>query len=154
MDETSGTFLVTHADDDSAVLRDVDTGQVHTLSSNPGISEDEAIEGTIAPEPPVEATWTIDGIDDRRSLSVEESEEPPTSQEREIAAAQGIGEITRQERAGVGELHVLTVPPERTDEAAAEIRDDEETLARAARYGVERVEIRAEDGIVSVRYLP
>lgn len=154
MDETSGTFLVTHADDDSAVLRDIDTGQVHTLSSNPGISEDEAIEGTIAPEPPVEATWTIDGIDDRRSLSVEESEEPPTSQEREIAAAQGIGEITRQERAGVGELHVLTVPPERTDEAAAEIRDDEETLARAARYGVERVEIRAEDGIVSVRYLP
>ncbi len=154
MDETSGTFLVTHADDDSAVLRDVDTGQVHTLSSNPGLSEDEAIEGTIAPEPPVEATWTIDGIDDRRSLSVEESEEPPTSQEREIAAAQGIGEITRQERAGVGELHVLTVPPERTDEAAAEIRDDEETLARAARYGVERVEIRAEDGIVSVRYLP
>lgn len=154
MDETSGTFLVTHADDDSAVLRDIDTGQVHTLSSNPGISEDEAIEGTIAPEPPVEATWTIDGIDDRRSLSVEESEESPTSQEREIAAAQGIGEITRQERAGVGELHVLTVPPERTDEAAAEIRDDEETLARAARYGVERVEIRAEDGIVSVRYLP
>lgn len=154
MDETSGTFLVTHADDDSAVLRDIDTGQVHTLSSNPGLSEDEAIEGTIAPEPPVEATWTIDGIDDRRSLSVEESEESPTSQEREIAAAQGIGEITRQERAGVGELHVLTVPPERTDEAAAEIRDDEETLARAARYGVERVEIRAEDGIVSVRYLP
>ncbi|MDL5362422.1 DUF5812 family protein [Halalkalicoccus sp. NIPERK01] len=154
MDETAGTFLVTHADDAAAILRDVETGQVHTLASNPGLEEGEAIEGELAPEPPVEATWELREIDGRRTLSVEESEEPPTSQEREIAAAQGMGEVTRRERAGIGEIHVLTVPPERTDEAVAEIRADEETLARAARYGVERVEIRAEEGIVSVRYLP
>ncbi|ADJ14313.1 DUF5812 family protein [Halalkalicoccus jeotgali] len=154
MDETHGTFLVTHADADSAVLRDVETGQVHTLSGNPDLAEGEAIAGELAPEPPVEATWELREIDERRSLSVEESEEPPTSQEREIAAGQGVGEVTRTERAGIGEIHVLTVPPERTEEAVAEIRADEETLARAARYGVERVEIRAEAGIVSVRYLP
>ncbi|MFC6903689.1 DUF5812 family protein [Halalkalicoccus tibetensis] len=154
MDEKRGTFLVTHADEGSAVLRDVDTGQVHTLSGHPELESGEAVEGTIAPEPPVEATWSLEGIDERRAIPVEESEEPPTSQEREIAVAQGVGEVTREERAGIGEIHVLTVPPERTDEAVADVLDDEETLARAARYGVNRVEIRAEEGIVSVRYLP
>lgn len=154
MDEKHGTFLVTHSDEGSAVLRDVGTGQIHTLSVNPDLSEDEALTGTITPEPPIEATWELREIDERRPLSVEESEEPPTTQEREIAAAQGVGEITRNERAGIGEIHVLTVPPERTEQTVSEIETDEETLARAARYGVDRVEIRSEEGIVSVRYLP
>lgn len=154
MDEKRGTFLVTHADDETAVLRDVETGQIHTLSGSPEVDAGEAVEGTIAPEPPVEATWSLEAIDERRTIPVEESEEPPTSQEREIAAGQGVGEVTRTERAGIGEIHVLTVPPERTDEAVADVADDEETLARAARFGVNRVEIRADDGIVSVRYLP
>lgn len=154
MDEKRGTFLVTHADDETAVLRDVETGQVHTLSGSPDVEPGEAVEGTIAPEPPVEATWSLKRIDERRTIPVEESEEPPTSQEREIAAAQSVGEVTRTERAGIGEIHVLTVPPERTDEAVMDVADDEETLARAARFGVNRVEIRSEEGIVSVRYLP
>lgn len=154
MGEQSGTFLVTHTEDDSAILRDAETGQIHTLSSNPGLDENDALDGTIAPEPPIEATWELREIEDRRALSVEESEEPPTSQEREIGAGQGVGEITRRERAGIGEIHVLTVPPERTDEAVAEILEDEETLARAARFGVDRVEVRSQEGIVSVRYLP
>ncbi|MCL7419183.1 MAG: DUF5812 family protein [Halalkalicoccus sp.] len=153
-DGTRGTFLVTHVDEDAAILRDVETGQVHTLSANPDLEEGEAIEGELAPEPPVEATWELREIGERRALSVAESDEPPTSQEREIAAGQGVGEITRTERAGTGEIHVLTVPPERTDEALSEILADEETLARAARYGVNRVEVRSEEGIVSVRYLP
>lgn len=154
MDEKRGTFLVTHADDETAVLRDVETGQIHTLSGSPEVDAGEAVEGTIAPEPPVEATWSLEAIDERRTIPVEESEEPPTSQEREIAAGQGVGEVTRTERAGIGEIHVLTVPPERTGEAVADVAADEETLARAARFGVNRVEIRADDGIVSVRYLP
>ncbi|WP_122089019.1 DUF5812 family protein [Halalkalicoccus subterraneus] len=154
MDEKEGTFLVTHADEASAVLRDVETGQVHTLSANPDLEGGEALEGTIAPEPPVEATWELREIEERRELSVERSDEPPTSQERELADSQGVGEITRKQRAGTGEIHVLTVPPERTDSAAAEVEADEETLARAARFGVNRVEIRSEEGIVSVRYLP
>ncbi|MEM4781848.1 MAG: DUF5812 family protein [Halalkalicoccus sp.] len=154
MGPTEGTFLVTDADEESAVLRNVETGQTHALSSNPGLEDGEAICGTVAPEPPLEATWELREIDDRRSIPVERSDEPPTAQEREIGADQGIGSVTRKERAGIGEIHVLTVPPERTDEAVAEIETDEETRARAARYGVNRVEIRAEEGIVSVRYLP
>lgn len=154
MEETTGTFLVTHADDDSAVLRNIETGQVHPLSTNPGLDAGEAIEGTVAPEPPIETTWELAEVENRRHLSVERSDEPPTRQEREIGAGQTVGEVTRTERAGVGELHVLTVPPERTEETVEEILDDEETLARVARYGVNRAEVRAEEGIVSVRYLP
>lgn len=154
MDETTGTFLVTHAEEESAVLRDVETGQVHALSANPDLDAGEAIEGTVAPEPPIEATWELRETTDRRSLSVERSEEPPTRQERTIAAGQTVGEVTRTDRAGVGELHVLTVPPERTAETVEGIVENEETLARAARYGVDRVEVRADEGIVSVRYLP
>lgn len=154
MNEKSGTFLVTHAEETSAVLRDVETGQVYTLSDNPDLDGGEAVEGTIAPEPPVEATWELREVEERRELSVERSEEPPTKQERDIAASQGVGEITRKQRAGIGEIHVLTVPPERTDAAASEVEADEETLARAARFGVNRVEIRSKEGVVSVRYLP
>lgn len=154
MDETEGTFLVTDAGDGSAILRNVETGQIHTLSANPDLEAGEAIDGTIAPEPPIEATWELREVDDRRRLAVERSEEPPTTQEREIGAGQGVGAVTRTERAGIGEIHVLTVPPDRTDETVAEIESDEETLVRAARYGVNRVEIRSQEGIVSVRYLP
>lgn len=154
MEETTGTFLVTHADTESAVLRDVETGQVHTLAANPDLEAGEAIEGTVAPQPPIEAVWELREIEERRELSVERSDEPPTTQEREVAADQPVGEVTRLERAGTGELHVLTVPPDRTDRTVEEVLDDEETLARAARYGVDRVEVRAENGVVSVRYLP
>lgn len=154
MTEKSGTFLVTHADDDSAVLKDVDDGQVHTLSSNPGVEEGDAVEATVAPEPPLEVTWAIVEVEERRSLSIEVSDLAPTTQEREIAADQAAGEMTRQERAGEGELHVFTLPPDVTDQAVEDVADDEGTLVRAARLGVERVEIRAEEGVLSVRYLP
>jgi hypothetical protein len=154
MEETTGTFLVTHAGSGDAVLRDVETGQVHTLAANPDLEAGDVIEGTIAPEPPIEATWELREIEGRRRLSVERSDEPPTSQERELADGLAVGEVTRTDRAGIGALHVLTVPPERTEEAAIEVLEDEETLARAARYGVDRVEIRDAEGVVSVRYLP
>ncbi|MDZ5813097.1 DUF5812 family protein, partial [Halorubrum sp. AD140] len=36
-DEKESTFLVTHVESDSAVLKDVHDGQVHTLRSNPGL---------------------------------------------------------------------------------------------------------------------
>ncbi|EMA52202.1 MULTISPECIES: DUF5812 family protein [Halococcus] len=156
-----GTFLVTHADDDSAVLKDTADGQVHTLATNPDPGGDElvageAIEATIAPEPPMEVAWELREIDDRRSLTVERSPEPPTTQEREIGADQEAGDLTRRDRAGVGEIHVLTVPPERTEAAVEDVVDDEATLVRAADLGVVRVEVRSddEDGVVSVRYMP
>jgi hypothetical protein len=153
-DEKTSTFLVTHAEGDSAVLKDVHDGQVHTLSSNPGVEETDAVEATVAPDPPMNLTWSVVEVEERRGLSTERSDEPPTVHERDVAEEQEVGEITRTERAGDGEIHVLTVPPEDTEDAVADVLDDGSTLSRAARLGVSRVEVRAEDGVVSVRYMP
>lgn len=154
-DSTEGTFLVTHADSDSAVLKDVDDGQVHTLAANPGVAVDDAIEGALTPVPPLEATWELVAVEERRPLSLEHSEEPPTTHEQELAADQPVGELTREPRAGIGELHVITVPEDETEAAVADVLDDREaTLSRAARLGVNRAEIRSAPGVVSVRYLP
>ena len=154
MTEQEGRFLVTHADEASAVLKDIERGQVHTLGENPGLDAGEVIEGTIAPEPPMEVTYRLVESEERRKLSIGESPEPPTQQEREIARSQPVGEVTRRERAGLGELHVLTVPEDRTERAIRDVVEDEATLVRAARLGVNRVEVRSETGVVSVRYLP
>ncbi|WP_459191219.1 DUF5812 family protein [Halosimplex sp. J119] len=150
----TGTFVVTEADAESAVLRDVSDSQIHTLASNPDLSVGDAIEGTLAPEPPMDVVWTVEEITRRFTVSVEEHEEPPTERARETAADQPVGEVTTHERAGTGEVHVLTVPEEQTESAVADVRDDQATVERAARIGVERVEIRSEPGVVSVRYLP
>jgi hypothetical protein len=154
-DAKSGTFLVTHADDESAVLTDVHDGQVHTLAGNPGVSADEAITGTVRPVPPMGVSWELAEIDEQWAISVEDSDLTPTQQEREIADGQAVGELTRQERAGEGELHVITVPEDGVEQAVADVLDDPEGLrSRAARLGVNRVEIRSDEGVVSVRYVP
>ena len=154
-DEKGSTFLVTHAESDSAVLKDVHDGQVHTLSSNPGLDVDDAVSATVTPDPPMEVTYQVVEVGERWSLSIEESDEPPTIHERELAAETGAGELAREERAGTGEVHVLTPPESETAEAVADVLDDREaTLSRAARLGVNRVEIRSEPGVVSVRYMP
>jgi hypothetical protein len=149
-----GTFLVTTAEDEAATLRDVHDQQVITLADNPGIEAGEVLEATVAPEPPLEVAYQITAVESRRTIPVERSEMSPTSMEREMAAEQSEGDVARRERAGEGEIHVLTVPTDRTDQAAADVVDDQTTLERAARLGVERVEVRAADGVVSVRYLP
>lgn len=154
MSEKTGTFVVTHAESASAVLSDVADAQVLTLSAHPDLSAGEVLEATVRPEPPMEVTWELVAIDDRREIPIEGSPETPTKQAREIAADQPVGEVTRKERAGEGELHVLTVPEDETESAAVDVREDDATLRRAARLGVDRVEIRAADGVVSVRYLP
>jgi hypothetical protein len=150
----TGRFLVTAADEASAVLKDVDRGQVHTLSENPGLAECDVVEGTVAPEPPMEIAYSLIEVETRRSVTVTESAEPPTTQARELAADRPEGELATVDRAGTGELHVLAVPTDDTAEAIAEILAAEATLARAARLGVGRVEVRSEPGVVSVRYLP
>ena len=149
-----GTFVVTEADPESAILRDVNDGQIHTLGSNPGLAIDEAIEATLAAEPPMEVVWNVEAITRQFTVSVEESAEPPTQQALDLAADQPVGEVATRERAGTGEVHVLTVPEENTEAAVADVLDDDATVERAARIGVERVEIRSEPGVVSVRYLP
>jgi hypothetical protein len=151
----TSTFLVTAADEDSAVLKDTADGQVHTLSSNPGVAVDDAVEGTVSPDPPLNVSWRLVEVDRQWSLSIDVSAEPPTAWARETAAEQSVGELSRRERAGTGELHVMTVPEDATDEAVSDVVEDREaTLARAARLGVARVEVRSEPGVVVVRYMP
>jgi hypothetical protein len=149
-----GTFIVTHVDEASAVLQDVSTSEVVTLAENPGVAPGEILEATLAPEPPTGAVYGLEEIDSQYTISVERSEEPPTGQAEDLAAAQEVGELTTRERAGTGELHVITVPEEETEQAATDVIEDDATVARAARLGVERVEVRARDGVLSVRYLP
>jgi hypothetical protein len=152
-----GTFLVTAADDASAVLRNVDTGQVHTLSSNPGLDQDDAVEGVVAPEPPMEVAFEVVEVHERRALTLRAVGEAPTTNAREVAADLAEGDMRRVERAGEGELHVIAVPDDEaaTADAVADVLDDRETvLARAARLGVSRVRVRSEPGVVVVRYLP
>ncbi|WP_276258407.1 DUF5812 family protein [Haloglomus litoreum] len=153
---TTGQFVVTHADADSAVLKAVDGGQVHTLATNPGVEMDDVVEATLAPEPPMEVTWRVLEVASRRALSIEHSPEPPTELAYDIAADQPVGEVTRRERAGEGELHVLTLDPGTVETAAEEVAADEATRTVAARVGARRVELRLDDdeGVLSVRYLP
>jgi hypothetical protein len=149
-----GTFLVVEADAETAVLRDVSDSQVHTLAENPDLEAGTVADATLEPEPPLEVAWRVTDLERTFTVEVGESEEPPTQRARETAAGEPVGELTRHERAGTGEVHVLTVPEEGTDAAVADVLADEATVERAARLGVERVEVRAEPGVVSVRYLP
>ncbi len=156
MTEKTGTFVVTHAEPESAVVRDVETAQVHTLASNPGLAVHDVLEGTVAPDPPLEVTWQVVEIDDRRSIELIDSDLQPTTQEKALGADAAVGEVVTEERAGTGEIHVLRVPDGEVDSAAQDILDDEETIARGARLGAVRIEVRrsADDSVVSVRYLP
>jgi len=154
MSEKTGTFVVTHVDGESAVLEAVSDAQVHTLAQHPNLEDGEVLEATIRPEPPMEVTWEIETIVDRWSIPVERSPERPTKLARNIAADQPVGEVTRREREGTGEIHVLTVPADQTEQAANDVLEDDATRRQAARLGVDRVEIRAADGVLSVRYLP
>jgi aspartate-semialdehyde dehydrogenase len=99
-------------------------------------------------------TWELTAINARRSISVEESDESPTAHERTIAP-DDLGELARADRAGTGELHVLRVAEDDTEKAVVDVLSDAEQLReRAARLGVDRVVVRSEPGLVSIRYLP
>ncbi len=155
MTEKTGTFVVTHAEPDSAVVRDVQTAQVHPLGSNPGLEVRDVLEATVAPEPPMEVTWEVIEVDDRRSIELVDSDLEPTQREKELAADAEVGDLVQEERAGTGEIHVFRVPEGEVEAAAEDVLGDEETISRAARLEAVRVEVRrADDGVLSVRYLP
>jgi uncharacterized protein (DUF1697 family) len=80
------------------------------------------------------------------------SDEPPTAHERSMAGE--LGEVNRFERAGTGEIHVMRVPADTLEETVEDLQSDEEVIARAARLGVDRVEIRCESQLLAIRYLP
>jgi hypothetical protein len=155
VERADGTFVVTHADEGSAVLRDVHTSRVHALSSNPGFEAYDCVEAELAAEGPMGVTWALREERDRRRIEVSAVDAEPTRQAKEIAADQSVGELTRRERAGEGELHVITVPDDETESAVRDVTDDREsTVSEAARLGVHRVEVRSAPGVVVVRYLP
>ncbi|SEQ93323.1 DUF5812 family protein [Natrinema salaciae] len=156
MTEKTGTFVVTHAESDSAVVRDVETAQVHTLASNPDLEVSDVLEATVAPEPPLEVTWEVIDVADRRSIELVDSDLEPTQHEKTLASETEVGDFVQEERAGTGELHVFRVPDGEVEAAAEDVLGDEETIARAARLEAVRVEVRrsADEGVLSVRYLP
>ncbi|WP_049922693.1 DUF5812 family protein [Halopiger djelfimassiliensis] len=156
MAEKTGTFVVTHAEPESAVVRDVETAQVHTLASNPDLEVHDVVEATVAPDPPLEVTWQVIAIEDRRSIELVDSDLEPTQRATELAADADVGDLVQTERAGTGEIHVFRVPEDEVESAAADVLEDEETIARAARLEAVRVEVRRSpaDGVLSVRYLP
>ncbi|WP_336036185.1 DUF5812 family protein [Halobacterium yunchengense] len=153
-DEKTATFLVTSADDGSAVLSDVRDAQVHTLSENPGVEAGDVLEATVAPDPPMNVTYSVVEVAERKRIPVTATDESPTRQAAELADGLAVGDLETTERAGVGEVHVLRVPEGGVADAVEAVRTDDQTVARAARIGVERVEIRSGEDFVSVRYLP
>lgn len=154
MPEKTGTFIVTQVDPDQAVLADVSDRQVHTIDSNPDLAVEEVIEATIATKPPLDVVWTVEAIHERRTIEVTRSDERPTKASRDVAADLETGELHTRERSDYGEIHVLRVPQADLDAAVEDVVTDQETVARAARLGIRRVEVRAADGVLAVRYLP
>lgn len=152
-DETkSGTFLVTAADDGSAVLSAVGDGQVCTLASNPDLSVGDVVEATLAPAGPLGATWRLVDLVERWRPEVEAVDGAPGERAAAVAADQAPGDLTRVS-IEAGELHVITVEVGRTEDAVRDVLADETTRRVAARVGARRVEVRGEDGVVGVRYL-
>jgi hypothetical protein len=153
----AGSFLVAEADDDDgsgAVLQDAERGRVHAVDDAPELTAGEALTGELVADDPTGTVWRVAETSDRWTVRVAESAEPPTANSRE-AASEAVGDLVRVERAGEGELHVITVPEDGTEAAVADVLDDETGLrTRAARLGVRRVEVRSAPGVVVVRYLP
>jgi hypothetical protein len=154
MSEKTGTFLVTAFDEESAVFRDVHDAQVHTIDQPPDLGEGDVVSATIEPVPPMDVVWSLRELDERRTIELVDSDLEPTTQAGEIAADQPVGEVTRVERAGTGEVHVLSTPADEVEATASDVLSDEETLARAARLDATRVEVRTGPDFLSVRYLP
>jgi len=156
MEEITGRFYVKHTEDVAVTLHDVESEQIVTLVENPGIETHQILDATLVENPPLGVSYVIEEIHSQRTIPVEYSDEPPTRQVKQLATDMDTGQAAAIEREGEGEIHILTVEPGNADEAAAELDDDETTYKNAARYGVDRVEIRTDedDGIVSIRYLP
>lgn len=149
--EKRATFLVTHATEDSTVIRDVHDGQVHPLSDTPCLSMYDVIEGVISPDSSG-TTWSLETVERSRRIELVETDLEPTRQARKVAADLPVGKANVIERAGEGEIQVISVSD--PADAAREVLEDCDTIARAARLGAARVEVRFGSGMISVRYLP
>jgi hypothetical protein len=143
----AAVFYVLRADDASAVLQDVATGQVHALAGDPELTEGTVVEATVEPVPPTGAAWELVELNGVRDIEVRAAEgEPP---EEAAAAAPAEGELAEIALDG-DTVHVIGVPD--ADAAVGDVVEDEATVTRAARLGAETVEVLAGDGFLSVRY--
>lgn len=151
----TGIFYVKYATDVSVTLHEVDTGQIFTLIENPGVEDHDIIEASLVAQPPMEVSYLVEDLEDHYTVPVETSPEPPTRQVQEIADDMDDMEAVAIDREGEGEIHILRVDPDNVTQTAEELHEDEMTYKNAARYGIDRVEIRTDErGVVSVRYLP
>lgn len=152
----TGTFYVKHVEESAVTLHEIETTQVFTLVESRDFERHEIIEASLIAQPPMQVSYLIDELTDRRKIHVEYSTEPPTKNAMRVAEELDEGDAIAIEREGEGEIHVLTVPPEAVEQTVEELPEDEMTYKNAARYDVGRVEIRSdeEEGIVSIRYLP
>lgn len=148
MTTDSGTYIVTETDDESAVLQDIDSGRIYTLTENPGFEPGDVAEAELTAVPPMEAVWEVESADVRQ-VSVERSDEAPTEEARKAVAGLEDGTLRRMER-DWGELHAIAVPD--AGQAIEDVATDDSTAIRAARIGATRVEVRGQNGVVSVRY--
>jgi hypothetical protein len=152
----TGTFYVKHVEESAVTLHEVETTQIFTLVESPGFEVHEIVEASLIAQPPMQVSYRINEIESRRKIPVETSSEPPTTKASKVAGELDEGDAIAIEREGEGEIHILNVPADHVEQAAEDLLEDEMTYKNAARYGVERVEIRtdAEDGVVTIRYLP
>lgn len=147
----TATFYVLRADAETAVLQDVDAGQIHALTHNPGVEAGAVVEATVEAVPPVEAAWEVLEMEDPRVIPVEAVSEPPTERAR-AAAPDEVGDLARVDL-GDALLHVIRVEEGGASAAVSDVVADEATVARAARLDADRVEVRGQGALVSVRYL-
>lgn len=150
-EDVTGRFLVTEADEASAVLSLVETGRLFTLAANPDLDAGDVVEATLSAEGPLGVTWRVVEIADRWRPAVEVGEEPPGRRARSLANASDVGELVEADVDGA-RLHVVAVDPERTEAAMADVAADQTTRRVAARLDARRVEVRGADGVVSIRY--
>jgi len=143
-------YVVDHRDEATATLRNVTSGQIHPIADPPDVFEDEALVATLT-ENADGLTWSIESIDRRWTVTIGVSDRAPGERARAAAADCSAGDNARIDRPS-GELHVVVVPESETSAAVRDVIDDEATLDRAVRLGVERVDVRSAPGLVAVRY--
>jgi hypothetical protein len=152
----SGVYYVKYAEDRAVTLHNIETTEICTLAENPGLEAHEIIEATLIAQPPMEVSYLIKDLEDHYTIDVETSPEPPTAQVMDIADQMDEDEVIAIEREGNGEIHILKIAPDDVERIAHSLDDDEKPYKNAVDVGVDRVEVRseAEEGIVSIRYLP
>ncbi|MXR52587.1 hypothetical protein GRX03_13330 [Halovenus sp. WSH3] len=152
----SGTYYVKYAEDEAVTLHDVNTAEICTLIENPGVETHDIVEATLVAQPPMEVSYFVKELTDHYTIDVERSPEPPTTQVMEISEEMGRDEVIAIDREGEGEIHILKIDPDLVEQTADSLDDEENPYKNAARYGVNRVEVRTdeESGVISIRYLP